>query len=50
MDLSHAPVPTQKPAPVNLRDPPKWLKRPCGASFAVSMSCTERCFSRVQFN
>ena len=36
MDISHTPVPVQKPASVHLRDAPKWLKRPCGASFAVS--------------
>jgi len=37
MTMSHAPVPSQKPTVFQLRDPPKWLKRPCGASFTVSL-------------
>jgi protein transport protein SEC31 len=36
LNMTHAPVPAQKPLSLNLRDAPKWLKRPCGASFAVS--------------
>ncbi|CAG7824437.1 unnamed protein product [Allacma fusca] len=34
MTIAQTPVPTQKPATLQLRDAPKWLKRPCGASFA----------------
>lgn len=35
MSISNAPVPAQQTAPQQLRDPPKWLKRPSGVSFAV---------------
>lgn len=35
MSMSHAPVPAQATTPQQLRDPPKWMKRPAGASFAV---------------
>jgi protein transport protein SEC31 len=37
MDMAlSTPVPSQQPAFLQLRDAPKWFKRPCGASFAVS--------------
>ncbi|CAL8099465.1 unnamed protein product [Orchesella dallaii] len=34
MSMSHAPLPTQPTTSQQLRDPPKWMKRPSGVSFA----------------
>jgi hypothetical protein len=50
LDMSHTPVPAQKPISLNLRDAPKWLKRPCGASFAVSPQLQFIQHSNIQLN
>lgn len=36
MSISNAPVPSQQTTSQQIRDPPKWYKRPAGVSFAVS--------------
>jgi len=41
MSMSHAPLPTQPTSSQQLRDPPKWMKRPSGVSFAVSCKCIQ---------
>lgn len=37
---SQAPVPQSHQLPVELRKPPKWLRKPAGAAFGVSMKST----------
>jgi protein transport protein SEC31 len=38
----------QHQSPVDLRKPPKWLKRPVGASFGVSFTTSSSLFVNVQ--
>lgn len=37
----------QKAASAPLKKPPKWLRRPCGATFAVSFRDQAQCTSHV---
>jgi len=37
LTMTNTAIPSQQPSLLQLRDAPKWLKRPCGASFAVSV-------------
>jgi len=45
-----APLPQQQQqqSPVDLRKPPKWLKRPVGASFGVSFAPSSSLFVDVE--
>ena len=37
----------QKAASAPLKKPPKWLRRPCGATFAVSLTDQAKCTGHV---